>query len=167
MYLPQDAAPPFKALEGGASASTPSAAKLRSDAKWSHPGGWRCVKTLEGHTSWVRAIAVSPDGGYVASGSGDKRVGIWRLNSGQCLYMLEGHQAWVRSVAFSPDGKRLASAGNDNTIRLWHVEQGKLLSIFEGHQGWVWTVAFAPDSRRLVSGGWAGKIKVWDCAAEQ
>ena len=33
-----------------------------------------CTKTLEGHTSSVRSVAISPDGRTVVSGSGDNTV---------------------------------------------------------------------------------------------
>ncbi|MEM7649582.1 MAG: serine/threonine protein kinase, partial [Cyanobacteria bacterium P01_A01_bin.70] len=66
-------------------------------------------------------MAFSPDGRYIASGSGDKKVALWRQPHGDRPFYLEGHAAWVRCVAFSPQGHLLASASNDNTIGLWDV----------------------------------------------
>ena len=38
---------------------------------------WREMRTLEGHTSDVYAVAISGDGLRVASGSGDLTVRVW------------------------------------------------------------------------------------------
>ena len=92
-------------------------------------GGWRCMKTLAGHSSWVRTVAVSPDGRYLASGSGDKTVALWTFPEGKQIARLTDHTAWVRCIAFSPDSKLLASATNDNTIRLWEVATGNLVDV--------------------------------------
>src|SRR3984885_6736287 len=35
------------------------------------------LQTLRGHSHWVRAVAFSPDGRYIASGSENKVIKIW------------------------------------------------------------------------------------------
>jgi WD40 repeat protein len=71
---------------------------------------------------WQRqmALAFSPDGRTLASGSPDKTVKFWDTASGQPLRTLT-HNDYVHSVAFSPDGRTLASGSDDNTIKLWDV----------------------------------------------
>ncbi|MER3417136.1 MAG: hypothetical protein C4297_13135, partial [Gemmataceae bacterium] len=66
-------------------------------------------QALAGHTHYVLSVAFSPDGGYLASGSGDKTVRVWEVATDQHVRMLQGHTSWVYSVAFSPDGRYLAS----------------------------------------------------------
>ena len=56
----------------------------------------------------------------MASGSGDKTIKIWSVESGAQIDELKGHNSLVSSVAFSPVCKMLASAGfYKDTIKLW------------------------------------------------
>ena len=122
---------------------------------------WKCSATLTGHVSWVRSVAISPDGQTLASGSGDKTVKLWSLSNGEVRHTLRGHSAWVRSVAISPDGQTLASCSNDQTIRLWHLETGKLRQVISGHTDWVRTVAFNTNGQILASGSHDKTVKLW------
>ena len=78
-----------------------------------------CRRTIEGHNDYVLGVAFSPDGQYLASGSRDRTVKLWHVESGECTRTMEGHSKWVSSVAFSPDGQYLASGSQDNTVKLW------------------------------------------------
>ena len=126
------------------------------------------------HMSAVTSVAFSPDGGTLASGSGDVTFGnsgddtvrLWDVASDREQATLEGHTSGVRSVSFSPDGKTLASGSDDNTVRLWDVASGQEKDVLEGHTGEVTSVAFSPDGRTLASGGgsWDETIRLWDVA---
>ena len=87
-----------------------------------------CVRTLEGHTkavmavAWCRGDADGEDGSptwMVVSGSADKTVRVWDARTGACVHTLEGHTDYVLSVAVHPLGTLLASGSEDNTLKLW------------------------------------------------
>src|SRR5262245_347112 len=73
---------------------------------------------LKGHTGFVTAVAFSPGGKTLASGSLDKTIKLWDVATGREKAVLKGHISEVMSVAFSPDGKLLASGSDDKTIKL-------------------------------------------------
>ncbi|MGK7877393.1 MAG: toll/interleukin-1 receptor domain-containing protein, partial [Xenococcaceae cyanobacterium] len=115
---------------------------------------------LEGHDSWVISVSFSPDGKTLATGSDDKTIKLWNVETGREIRTLFGHDDSVRSVSFSPDGKTLASGSYDKTIKLWNVETGREIRILFGHDDWVISVSFSPDGKTLATGSDDKTIKL-------
>jgi WD40 repeat protein len=61
----------------------------------------------------------------MASGSQDKTVKLWSVQSQKEVTTLQGYSESITSVAFSPDSKHLASGSWDKTVKLWSVESQK------------------------------------------
>ena len=111
-------------------------------------GTWRVAKrlrTLEGHTGWVNAVAITPDGRRAVSASRDQTLRLWDLESGQTLRTLEGHTESVSAVAVTPDGRRAVSGSYDETLRLWDLESGPNIAHARRPYGSVSAVAVTPD----------------------
>ncbi|MEG3921396.1 serine/threonine protein kinase [Microcoleus sp. T3_A4] len=124
---------------------------------------WRCVYTLPGHSSFVNSLAISPDGKILASGSWDKTIKIWNLETAELMGTLTGHSDRVNSVAISYDGKMLVSGSSDETIKFWNLHSGDLLCTFPGHSMEVNSVAINPKRQVIAScGGADNTIKLWN-----
>jgi hypothetical protein len=77
---------------------------------------------LARHTAMASAIAFSPDGKTLASGSYDRTVKFWDLGTGKLLATIAGHPDHIASLAYSADGSSLAALGGE-TIRLLKVPE--------------------------------------------
>ncbi len=133
----------------------------------------RKLHGFSGHTRAVCAIAFSPDGRTLASGSSDSALMLWDVTSRRKLGRLDVSPGDARCLAFSPDGGTLASGGSDEVIRLWDTATGSERVRLSGHGQVLHALAFSPDGQYLASGSanpggarldW-GKLIVWEIAS--
>lgn len=117
-----------------------------------------------GHTTYIGSIAFDPKGKIFASGSSDRTIKLWDVETGKELRTLTGHTSAVFSVAFSADGKTLASGDADGPIKLWNVATGTELRTFSGHTDSVHAVTFSADGKTLASVSDDATVKLWDIA---
>ena len=118
-----------------------------------------------GHSGIMESICYSLDGKYIASGSSDRTVKIWKLETGRELRTLRGHSDRVNSLCYSPDGKAVASGSRDDTIKLWDVASGECIKTLTEHKGSVESIVYNSDGKYLASGSFDHTIKLWDVAS--
>src|SRR4029450_9471543 len=88
--------------------------------------------TLVGHAGEVLAVAYSPDGRLVATGSADGTARVWNAGTGDPVQGLRPPRGGVFATRFSTDGTRLATLGADRAVRVWDVRTGRELRSFPG-----------------------------------
>lgn len=121
--------------------------------------------SVKAHDGWVRAVAVSPDGRFVATCGNDRLVQLWDAGDGKHVRSFKGHDSHVYNVAFHPSGSALASSDLMGTVRHWDVAtaqsvrelDAKVLhkydSTFSADIGGMRSMTFTADGKFLIGCG--------------
>ena len=114
------------------------------------------LRTLSGHTGEVTSCAISTDGSFMVSGSYDRTLKVWDINSGTELLTLTGHEGEVNGCAFSPDGSFIISVSVDMSLIVWDVSTGAVRRRFRNvtrkmpYSSWLHRCAVSPDGTYAV-----------------
>ena len=127
------------------------------------------LRTFEGHSHAVVAVAYGPRGRCIISGSHHNNLDkpcelmLWDAETGEVLHSLAEHQGGVWWIAIHPDGTRFAAGGMDGILRMWEIESGQLLFELDRHFRYIEGIAFSHDGEYLVTID-AGEniLKFWD-----
>ena len=122
------------------------------------------VNVPQAHSEGIIAVAWSPTGSIIASGSGyaGGPIRLWDAASGRLLGELPGHTSWICELIFAADGQRLYSASADQTIRIWDVGERRCLATLRGSRDEVQGLALSPDGTTLASASRDGVVAFWD-----
>jgi len=110
------------------------------------------------------AVAFSPDGRMVATGSADGNVRLWDAATQQEIGSPMSSDAKpVAAVAFSPNGTLVAAGSADGNVQLWETAtQQEAGSALAAGAAEVDALAFSPDGKLLATGGRDGAARLWD-----
>jgi WD40 repeat protein len=115
------------------------------------------VRTVQGHSGPVWAVAATPDGRQAISGSDDKTLKLWDLETGKVVRTLEGHSGRVYAVAVTPEGAQAVSASGDHTLKVWELDSGLCLATFTADAP-ILSCAVARDGVTIVAGDASGAV---------
>jgi serine/threonine protein kinase len=142
-------------------------AQTRPDLRgWEYGHLLRCSEgtpcVLRSPGGRVHAVAFSPDGARLVTGSADGAARVWDTRTGRELLTLPGHGGEVSSVAFGPTGADLATASRDGTARVWDGRTAESLRVLRGHTNSVNAVCYDPGGARLATASDDRTVRVWD-----
>lgn len=115
---------------------------------------------LEGHGSAVQAIASDTTGSWLATGSADRTVKLWRLESGELRRTYRNLPDYVSAITFSPEGGLIAAGTLDGSIRLFSTSHNRPVRIFNAHKSRVTALAFSQRGDLMASAAEDGSVRV-------
>lgn len=128
--------------------------------------------SIKAHDDQLCSLAVSPDGKWFASGSGEwgwpipGEICLFDAKTGQNLFRVAAHEGPIMSIAFSPDSQLIASAScewghlKSPGVKVWNLK-GDLVWHLPSPATQASAIKFSPDGRRLAVGA-HDAIQIWD-----
>lgn len=124
----------------------------------------RCsTKVLKGHTDGVMCLQyhtalTNPSYPVLITGSYDRTVRVWNLDTGEEVRVLRGHTRAVRALQF--DQMLLFTGAMDGTVRMWNWRAGECLRVMDGHTDGVISLNY--NGYLLATGSADSTINVWN-----
>jgi len=124
------------------------------------------VAILSGHDGYVLSLVFSPEGTSLVSGSKDRTIKLWDMQTGGVVKTFKGHTDEVYSVSISADCTTIASGSGDKTIHLWNIQTGECYHIIKQEEEVDYVCFFPLDPRSLLSVS-DGKFWKWNIGVQQ
>lgn len=120
---------------------------------------------LTGHTDAIFALAFTPDGQQLASGSADQTIRLWDVTTGSLTAILHSHQGAIYTLAFDQTGATLASAGRDRVVKLWDMATQSVRHNCVAHTGDIIALLFhargGTTSDWLITASRDHTVRIW------
>jgi hypothetical protein len=151
----------------GTAAHSPGAAPSPGARKTPGSAILRTFTDPGGSDQHVNSVAVSPDGGTLATGDADGLAYLWSKGTGKQTHALPvPGSAKVFAVAFSPDGAIVAAGDSHGHTSLWNTVTGTLInSIADPGGNAVDSVAFSSRGK-LATGDTNGTTYLWSISSD-
>lgn len=116
----------------------------------------------------VHALAVSPDGRYLASGGSDCVIRLYDMQEGKEKPYLDFHKNTVTSITFAPDSKTMGSSDAGAMMAYWDASQSGTANSLKQHFSWatqqVNVVRFSPDNLIFATGSHDSRLRLFSVA---
>ena len=106
-----------------------------------------CIGILKGHDDYINCLAVEDN--YVITGSADKTLRKWDMNTCDCVHTFRGHNSLINRIICT--GDFIFSSSYDRTARCWDFDTGECIRVFNGHKRGVYPLIFIPADEEEVT----------------
>ncbi|AKU18601.1 hypothetical protein VV02_03420 [Luteipulveratus mongoliensis] len=120
------------------------------------------IRTLPGHTGWVHAVAISPDGNLIASAGEDSAIRLWSTTNGTHVGVLPGHDKRIRTLTFLHHSSHLASGAEDGLIRVWDLTTSTLARQATTRGVGIWSLSVSSDDELVAVSGEDEYVRLLD-----
>ncbi|KAI3642048.1 hypothetical protein MP228_011603 [Amoeboaphelidium protococcarum] len=121
--------------------------------------GMMHIRHINGHRDGIYSVMYDGKNRQIISGSRDRTVRVWDIETGEQLHVMNGHSQSVLTVAFNDD--LVVTGSSDSTIKVWdRRNQYALLHTIHGHSESVLNVVL-DDDHNIVSASKDKTIKIW------
>ena len=115
------------------------------------------------HTATIGRVAADAENRFLVTGSDDKTVRIWNLDSGSLIKTLrppisDGDEGKIYSIAISPDGTTVACGGwtgfkwdKSASVYVFDRESGRLINRITGLPNVIFNLSYSKDGRFLLA----------------
>ncbi len=114
--------------------------------------------TLNGFSSWVKAVQFSTDNRRVVVLCYDDTISVRDAQSGRVIQNLSFPDSDIHQIECSLDGRWLAALGSTGRIRVWNIETGKLCANTSLATGGIATGCFSSDGQWIIIGTATGQL---------
>ncbi|ETO28569.1 WD-40 repeat protein [Reticulomyxa filosa] len=141
-----------------------------------HTNTVRCVdfsKLQNNNNNKSNDIGVIGGNGYtICSGSFDKTIRVWDIETAKQFIIFKGHEDSLYSVKYGSNKNTILSGSIDKSVRLWDIRFNQQIQIFHGHTRGITCVEYSPfvvnnieigdNSNVICSGSFDNTIRFWD-----
>lgn len=132
----------------------------------SHDG--KLLARIGGHSGDILCLAFSANGSFLASGSADGKVNVFKIirQSGEPIIFKNllsiQHTDWINDLSFSPDSNNLAVLGFGSEVQFWEIPSGTKAEFSVGTRWYqALSAAFSPVRDEIAVGSSWGGIQLW------
>ena len=119
------------------------------------------LRSFHGHNHFISSLALNSDSTKLVSGSWDKTIRLWDIESSKSDLLFKGHTKDVLCVGFSHDERLIFSGAMDNTLKYWNTK-GDLRYDNNQFKGWVSCILNIQKGKTnyIAVGCWDGTVKI-------
>lgn len=117
--------------------------------------------TFKGHTGSIHALAIAPEQKIIVSGSYDRTIKQWDLETGKLLHSCYHELGAIYAIAVDLERETIASGGGDGSMTLWHLGSNETIGSLVGNLSSIESVAIDADGKTVAAGCVDGSIKIW------